>query len=86
MTTLPDRPNTAVVVIDVQTGVVANAHARAEVLGNIRAVVDRARAAAVPVVWVRHSDENLIHGSDRWEIAPELEARGRRADRREALG
>ena len=32
MTSLPDRPNTALLVIDVQNDVVANAHKRDEVI------------------------------------------------------
>jgi nicotinamidase-related amidase len=72
MTTLPDRPNTALVVIDVQNGVVANAHDRDGVVGNIATLVDRARAAEVPVVWVQHSSDELPIGSDQWQYVPEL--------------
>jgi nicotinamidase-related amidase len=72
MTTLPDRPRTALVVIDVQNGVVADAHARDEVVANINVLVDRARAEGVPVVWVQHHDEFLEKGSEPWEYVPEL--------------
>lgn len=72
MTTLENRPNTALLVIDVQQGVVEEAVRRDEVVATIGAVVDRARTEQVPVVWVRHSDENLVHGSDNWQIVPEL--------------
>ena len=43
MTTLPDRPNTALLVIDVQKGVVAEAHERDKVIANIDSLVGRAR-------------------------------------------
>ena len=72
MSTLPDRSRTALVVIDVQKGVVAEAHARDAVVGNIRTLVDRARGDGVPVVWVQHSDDQLVQGSDAWEYVPEL--------------
>jgi nicotinamidase-related amidase len=72
MTTLEKRPNTAVLVIDVQNGVVGEAYERDTVVANVGAVVDKARAADVPVVWVQHSSENLAHGSEQWEIVPEL--------------
>jgi nicotinamidase-related amidase len=72
MTILPDRPNTALLVIDVQNGVVANAHDRGGVIANIRTLVDKARAEDVPVVWVQHSDDGLPKGSDDWEYVPEL--------------
>lgn len=73
VTTLPDRPNTALVVIDVQNGVVAQAVARDEVVANISSLVDRARSEGVPVIWVQHNDEELQQGSDEWNYVPELE-------------
>jgi nicotinamidase-related amidase len=76
MTTLQDRPNTALLVIDVQTGVVADGYERDTVVGNIATVVDKARQAGVPVVWVQHSAENLPLDSDRWQIVAELKPDG----------
>lgn len=75
MTTLPERPSSAVVVVDVQNHVVANAHQRDEIVGRISDLVDRARAEAVPVIWVQHSDDNLPAGSDGWRYVPELTQR-----------
>jgi len=72
MTTLPDRPNTALLVIDVQNGVVANAHNRDGVIANINTLVDKARADNVPVVWVQHSDDQLPRDSESWQYVPEL--------------
>jgi nicotinamidase-related amidase len=72
MTTLSDRPNTALLVIDVQARVVAEAHDRDAVVANIAALVARARRAGAPVVWVQHSDEQLAKGSDDWALVPEL--------------
>lgn len=72
MTTLTDRPHTALVVIDVQNGVVDGSHDRDAVVGRIAALVDRARVEQVPVVWVQHSDEGLERGSEAWQLVPEL--------------
>ena len=72
MTTLPDRPHTALMVIDVQQGVVDQAHRRDDVVANIGTLVDRAREAGAPVVWVQHSSEELAQGSDGWQYVPEL--------------
>jgi nicotinamidase-related amidase len=72
MTTLTDRPNTALLVVDVQNDVVASAHDRDAVVANIASLVDRARAGNVPVVWVQHSSEGLPQGSDGWQYVPEL--------------
>jgi nicotinamidase-related amidase len=72
MTTLSGRPNTALLVIDVQNGVVAEAHERDAVVAHIRALVERARSEDIPVVWVQHSDAGLPIGSEPWEFVPEL--------------
>jgi nicotinamidase-related amidase len=76
MTTLENRSGQALLVVDVQTGVVASAHERDAVVKNIAALVDRARQRQVPVVWVQHSDDNLPEGSDEWQIVPELSPAG----------
>jgi nicotinamidase-related amidase len=73
MTSLRDRPNTALLVIDVQNAVVANAHLRDEVIANINTLVDSARAQQVPVIWVQHSDDGLVEDSDGWQYVPELQ-------------
>jgi nicotinamidase-related amidase len=72
MTTLTDRPNTALIVIDVQNGVVAAAHKRDIVIANINVLLAKARTEGVPVVWVQHSDEGLQLGSPEWRFVPEL--------------
>ncbi|MEO5900113.1 MAG: isochorismatase family protein [Ilumatobacteraceae bacterium] len=75
MTTLENRPNTALLVVDVQVGVVGGAHERDAVVANVADLVRRARRAQVPVVWIQHSDDNTVHGSDSWRIVPELDPR-----------
>jgi nicotinamidase-related amidase len=72
MTTLSNRPNTALLVIDVQNKVVAKAHDRDTVVGAIARAVDAAREAGAPVIWVRHISENLPQGSEDGAIVPEL--------------
>jgi nicotinamidase-related amidase len=72
MTTLENRPNTALVVVDVQNGVVDGNYERDSVVANVGKLVDKARSEQVPVVWVQHSDEQIVKGSDQWRIVPEL--------------
>ena len=72
MTTLTGRPGTALVVIDVQNGVVTGSHERDAVVTTIRTLVDRARDEGVPVVWVAHSDEGMPVDSEAWQYVPEL--------------
>ena len=75
MSTFSNRPNTALLVVDVQKGVVEAAHERDAVVANVGRLVEKARREEVPVVWVQHSDENLERGSDNWKIVPELDPR-----------
>lgn len=72
MTTLVNRPNTALLIIDVQNGVVGEAHDRDNVVANICALVEKARAADVDVVWIQHSSDELPRGSESWQYVPEL--------------
>ncbi|MEU9401732.1 isochorismatase family protein [Streptomyces sp. NPDC048242] len=75
MTTLSDRPQTAVLVIDVQNGVVNGSHDRDGVIANINTLIEKARTADVPVIWVQHSDAGLPKDSKEWEYVPELKRR-----------
>ena len=72
MTTLENRPNTALLVVDVQNGIVAGTHERDTVVANIGSLVDKARRDGAALVWVQHSDDGLAKGSEDWRIVPEL--------------
>ena len=72
MTTLTDRPNTALLVIDAQNDVLAGAHDRDGVVANIAVLVDKARAGDVPVVWVQNESDDSPRGGDGWRVVPEL--------------
>ncbi|MFJ3774018.1 isochorismatase family protein [Streptomyces sp. NPDC090075] len=72
MTTLPNRPNTALLIVDVQNGVVAGSHNRDEVIANINTLLARARSEAVPVIWIQHSSDELKPDSAPWQYVPEL--------------
>jgi nicotinamidase-related amidase len=72
MTTLTSRPRTALLVIDVQNGVVGEAHERDRVVTNIAVLVDKARAEQVPVIWVAHSDAGMPRDSQAWQYVDEL--------------
>ena len=72
MTTLENRRNSALLVVDVQNAAVERAYKRDTVVANILSLVERARREGAPVVWVQHSDRNILSGSDGWRIVPEL--------------
>lgn len=73
MTSLNDRPNTALLVVDVQNAVVAHAYRREEVIANINTLVDKARAERVPVIWVQHASEELVPETEAWAYVPKLQ-------------
>ena len=71
MTTI-NQQTPVLLVVDVQNGVVRHAWERDRVVGKVREAVEKARANGVPVVWVQHSGDELVHGSADWEWVPEL--------------
>ena len=76
MSTFTDRPHSALLVIDVQNGVVARSINRDAVVATISGLVDRARAEDVAVVWVQHSDDDALRqGSDEWRYVTDLQPR-----------
>ncbi|AKT51949.1 isochorismatase family protein [Arsenicicoccus sp. oral taxon 190] len=71
-TQTPGTP--ALLVVDVQRDVIAESIHPEATVETIRGLVERARARSVPVIWVRHhADEELVLGSDGWQIVPELD-------------
>jgi nicotinamidase-related amidase len=67
-----ERGGSALIVIDVQVNVVKDAFERNSKVANMALAVEKARAASVPVIWVRHSAEDLPLNSEGWQIVPEL--------------
>ena len=72
MSTIHNRTATALLVIDVQVGVVGAAYQRDAVIANIQTLLTAARASGTPVIWVAHSEEQMPIGSDAWQYVPEL--------------
>ncbi len=59
-------------VVDVQVGVMSEAWDAPRIIKNVVQAVERARAQGVPVIWVQHSDDELVYGSPAWQWVPEL--------------
>lgn len=65
------RAKSALLVVDAQVGVVSGIWESTRVIANVETLVNRARAAGAPVVWVQHSDDDeLKYGSESWKLAP----------------
>jgi nicotinamidase-related amidase len=65
----------AFLVVDLQRGVLADDGTwdPEGVVTRTAGLVDRARAADVPVVWVQHNSDELQSGSEVWQLAEGLE-------------
>ena len=72
MATIREGNKTVLLVVDVQVGVVRNAWDSPRIIKNIGAAVEKARSQGIPVIWVQHSDNELIYGSPDWQLVPEL--------------
>ena len=73
MATIRSGNRSALLVVDVQVGVVAAAGDIARQLDAITLAVRKARDAGVPVIWVQHDDEELPRGSAEWQWVPALQ-------------
>jgi nicotinamidase-related amidase len=72
MATVREGSKGVLLVVDVQVGVMGEAWDAPRIIKNVVRAVERARAQGVPVIWVQHSDEELVYGSPEWRWVPEL--------------
>lgn len=72
MSTVRPGNNSALVVVDVQVGVMANSWEAPRIIKNVARAVERARESRVPVIWVQHESEELPRDSESWQLASEL--------------
>jgi nicotinamidase-related amidase len=72
MATVREGNQAVLVVVDVQVGVMSRAWDAPRIIKNVVRLVERARAEGVPVIWVQHSNEELVYGSPEWEWVPGL--------------
>ena len=59
-------------VVDVQVGVMRNVWDAQRIIKSIGFAVEKARVQGVPVIWVQHSDDELVNGSPDWQFVPEM--------------
>lgn len=72
MATIRPGTQSALLVVDVQVGVVAEAGDVSRQIERIALAVRKARDAGAPVIWVQHDDEELPKGSAEWQWVPAL--------------
>jgi nicotinamidase-related amidase len=72
VSTVREGSKAVLLVVDVQIGVMNESWEAPRVIRNVSRAVERARAQGVPVIWVQHSDKDLVNGSPQWQWVPEL--------------
>jgi len=72
MATIREGNKAVLLVVDVQVGVVRETWQTSRIVNNVATAVKKAREQGVPVIWVQHSDDDLVYGSPEWEWVPEL--------------
>jgi nicotinamidase-related amidase len=72
MATIRTGNKGVLLVVDVQVGVMSEAWDAPRIIKNVARAVERARSQRVPVIWVQHSDDELVYGSSEWQWVPEL--------------
>lgn len=60
----------ALVVVDAQIGVLGPLWESQRLVANLERLVTQARTTGSLIVWVQHSDDELMFGSDPWKLAP----------------
>jgi nicotinamidase-related amidase len=72
MATIREGNKAVLLVVDVQVGAMRTAWDTPRIIKNINTTVEKARSQGIPVIWVQHSDNELVYGSPDWQLAPEL--------------
>ncbi len=70
--------DSALLIIDVQVGMMADNRLAPQILANIQTVLERARRLEVPVIYIQHDGRKghgLEVGSENWQIHPAITPR-----------
>jgi nicotinamidase-related amidase len=62
----------ALVIVDAQVAVMQPTWEPDRIIDNIHRAVEKAREQGIPVIWVQHSDDELVKDSPGWDLEPEL--------------
>ena len=72
MASIRETDKTALLIVDMQVAVIDSAWDEALIIANTNRAVEKARVSGVPIIWIQHTNRNLVHGSPGWQLAPEL--------------
>jgi nicotinamidase-related amidase len=72
MNQINEHQKAAILIIDMQNGVIANAYQRDAVIANIQQLIQKARSHQVPIIWIQHSGKGLDKNTIDWQIVDDL--------------
>jgi len=72
MATIRSGNKSVLMIVDVQVGVMKVCWDAERIIGNINLAVEKARSQGIPIIWVQHSDDELVYQSPEWELVPQL--------------
>ncbi len=72
MATVREGNKAALIIVDAQVAVMEGAWDASNKLNHMGIAVEKARSQGVPVIWVQHSDDELVFGTPAWQWADGL--------------
>jgi nicotinamidase-related amidase len=72
MATVRKGNSKVLVIVDVQVNIMKDAWEAKRIINNVARIVENARTNNIPVLWVKHSDDELLNGSAGWQWVPAL--------------
>lgn len=72
MATIREGKQSVLLVVDAQVGVLQAAWDAERICENIGVAVHKARSQGIPVIWVQHTDDELVRDSPEWQVAAAL--------------
>lgn len=72
MASIREGGRSALLVVDMQVGVLATAWDVPRTVDRVACAVARARAQGAPVIWVQHANDELVPGSADWQLVAPL--------------
>ena len=62
----------ALLIVDMQVGVIVGAWKDDLIIENTRRAVEKARNQGIPVIWIQHTNHEMAPGSPAWQIVTGL--------------
>lgn len=76
MATIREGNKTVLLIVDAQVGVLRDTWDADRIIKNIATALEKAHHQGIPVIWVQHSDDELIFDSPDWQLVPGLSPAG----------